>query len=138
MVFSSKQASHFLFSWRENSRIRILKFFSLSLSSSCLSHYSFGSQPHNESLQFDRIAICLLNFLHPLEGKCIEFDCRFDSATTPPPISFEILVWLSPSPRRSTREELKRPSSPPLSNKGASRPFPNWQSAKYKSTISGR
>ncbi len=29
--------------------------------------------PHDEPLQFDCIAIRLLNFLHPFEGKCIVF-----------------------------------------------------------------
>jgi hypothetical protein len=98
--------------------------------------------PHDEPLQFDCIAIRLLNFLHPLEGKCIVFDCCFYSVTTPPPISFQTLVRLSVSPRRSTQEESKWPLSPPLSNKGhrgyQPPPFPNRQSAKYhKSTISG-
>jgi len=73
MFSSSKQleiASHFLLSWRE---VRILNKtkFVLSLLSSLIVLLALG--PHDEPLQFDCIAIRLLNFLTPFEGKCILF-----------------------------------------------------------------
>ena len=66
MFSSSKQlviASHFLLSWREARILNKTKFV-LSLLSSLIVLLALG--PHDEPLQFDRIAIRLLNFLHPL------------------------------------------------------------------------
>jgi hypothetical protein len=101
MFSSSKQlviASHFLLSWREARILNKTKFV-LSLLSSLIVLLALG--PHDEPLQFDCIAIRLLNFYTPSEGKCIVVYCRVDFATTPPPSSSWQLV-------RSTREESKR------------------------------
>ena len=68
----------------------------------------------NKPLQFDCIAIAYKK-KSSQKGKCIAIDCCVDSATTR--LAFRMLGRLSLFCRRSTREELKCSSHPPLSNK---------------------